>query len=273
MKKKTIGLPRVFLYYKYNTLWRKFFKYLGCSIYVSPSTNEEIKDNAIIFNIDTDYNSKIYLGHIFYLFNRCDYVLVENNNIYQDIIRILPNISILCYKNYNNILLEFYSLFKIGLKITKNIFKIVYAYVKAKIKESKVKSNILKNQNNLLYNENKKILIVSLYNSIYGKYIDDSSYEFLFNHNINLIYAHILDKKLSISYAKHIKDYIYNKKLTGAIFYYQNAIDGIIFLGNNEKEETIKTFLNKYQINKKYLVINEDNMYMQITKFVTDDIL
>ena len=51
MRKKIIGLPRVYLYYKNNKLWRNFFNYLGCSVCVSPSTNEEIREIAIIFNI------------------------------------------------------------------------------------------------------------------------------------------------------------------------------------------------------------------------------
>ena len=50
MRKKIIGLPRVYLYYKNNKLWRNFFNYLGCSVCVSPSTNEEIREIAIIFN-------------------------------------------------------------------------------------------------------------------------------------------------------------------------------------------------------------------------------
>ena len=37
-----IGIPRGLYYYKYNILWKEFFKELGCDIIVSPETNFEI---------------------------------------------------------------------------------------------------------------------------------------------------------------------------------------------------------------------------------------
>lgn len=273
MRKKIIGLPRAYLYYKNNKLWRNFFNYLGCSVCVSPSTNDEIRENATIFNINTSYNNKIYMSHIFYLFNKCDYVLVENNCFYQDIMRVLPNISMILYKDYDNLLLEFYSFFCMGFRVSKNVFRIVYAFIKAKNKEVKVKRIVLNNQNNMLYNENKKILIVSMYDSIYDRYVDDVSYNYIINNDIGLIYANVLNKKLGASYAKHVKIDIYNKKLCGAIFYYQEAVDGIIFLDNKGVCDKIDSFMKDYQIKKKYLVVNGDKMGEKIIDFIKEDIL
>ena len=224
MRKKIIGLPRAYLYYKNNKLWINFFKYLGCSVCVSPSTNDEIRENATIFNINTSYNNKIYMSHIFYLFNKCDYVLVENNCFYQDIMRVLPNISMILYKDYDNLLLEFYSFFCMGFRVSKNVFRIVYAFIKAKNKEVKVKRIVL-------------------------------------------------NKKLGASYAKHVKNDIYNKKLCGAIFYYQEAVDGIIFLDNKGVCDKIDSFMKEYQIKKKYLVVNGDKMGEKIIDFIKEDIL
>ncbi len=273
MRKKIIGLPRVYLYYKNNKLWRNFFNYLGCSVCVSPSTNEEIREIAIIFNIDTSYNNKIYMSHIFYLFNKCDYVLVENNYFCHDIMRVLPNISMILYKDYDNLLLEFYSFLKMGFKVNKNVLRIVYAFIRAKHKESKGKRIVLNNQNNMLYKENKKILIVSMYDSIYDRYVDDLSYNYILNNDISLIYANVLNKKLGVSYAKHVKNYIYNKKLCGAVFYYREAVDGIIFLDNTEISDKIDNFMKEYQIKKKYLVVNGYNMSEKIVNFIERDIL
>ena len=51
------------------------------------------------------------------------------------------------------------------------------------------------------------------------------------------ISINVLNKKLGVSYAKHVKNYIYNKKLCGAVFYYREAVDGIIFLDNMTEQE------------------------------------
>ena len=207
------------------------------------------------------------------MFNKCDYVLVENNYFYHDIMRVLPNISMILYKDYDNLLLEFYSFLKMGFKVNKNVLRIVYAFIRAKHKESKGKRIVLNNQNNMLYKENKKILIVSMYDSIYDRYVDDLSYNYILNNDISLIYANVLNKKLGVSYAKHVKNYIYNKKLCGAVFYYREAVDGIIFLDNTEISDKIDNFMKEYQIKKKYLVVNGYNMSEKIVNFIERDIL
>lgn len=258
MKRKlTIGLPRVFLYYKYNTLWKKFFKYLNCNIIVSPSTNEEIIDISKIINLENNY-LKIYYSHIFYLNNKCDYILIPktNNKEEDNIKKILPNINIISYKIYKYNILNIFSYINLGLKITKNIFVILYALIKAYKKYCISLKSMIKIQNNILYNNNKKILLIEDYNSIYDKCIDNPSFNYLKNNNIDIIYGNLLNKKIALSYYKNNNDYIYSKQLTGSIFYYLSAIDGIIFINNNFD---IDGFINKYNINKKVLIINTTN--------------
>ena len=69
------------------------------------------------------------------------------------------------------------------------------------------------------------------------------------------------------------KNDIYNKKLCGAIFYYQEAVDGIIFLDNKGVCDKIDSFMKEYQIKKKYLVVNGDKMGEKIIDFIKEDIL
>lgn len=274
MKKKTIGLPKVFSYYQDNFLWRKYLKYLNCNLVISPSTNEEIELISSIFADDINYNDKIYIAHIFYLINKCDYILVERNFLYEDVIRILPNISLISYKKNRLGWLEFICFFKVGYTVNKNIFRIIYAYVKAKYKEKIVKENIIKNQNNLLYNDNKKVLVVANYDIIYDKYIDNDSYKFICDNNVSLIYANILDKKTSLSFFAEKDVFVFNKYLTGAIFYYLDAVDGIIFVGDNN--DMVNKFIDKYQIKKKCLILtdNEDGAFFyQIKQFLLNDVL
>lgn len=262
MKRKiTIGLPRAFLYYKYNTLWKKFFKYLNCNIIVSPNTDEYLIDISNIINTNLPYNEKIYLSHIFYLNNKCDYILIPkigNINI-TNIKQFIPNIRLISYNIYKYKIYNIFTYIPIGLKITKNIFKIIYAYIKAKIKYNITLKNLIKIQNNILYNTNKKILIISNDDSIYDKYIDNNSYNYLKDNDIDIIYANLLNEKIAKSYYRNNTNYIFSKQLTGAIFYYQNAIDGIIFLNSNNID--INKFLNNHTITLKNVIINTNKCH------------
>jgi predicted nucleotide-binding protein (sugar kinase/HSP70/actin superfamily) len=72
-----IGIPRGLYYYKYNILWKEFFKELGCDIIVSPETNFEILENGKKYSAsEMCLSLKIYIGHVFYLKDKVDYVLV-----------------------------------------------------------------------------------------------------------------------------------------------------------------------------------------------------
>ena len=78
MKKKIrVGIPRAFLYYRYYILWKTFFEGLGCTLILSPITNNDIIDDGKNLSVDEAcLPSKIYLGHIKYLSNKCDYILI-----------------------------------------------------------------------------------------------------------------------------------------------------------------------------------------------------
>ena len=64
MKKITIGIPKAFLYYRYNILWKTFFENLGCKIIVSKDTTKETIEIGKNYSIDEScLSSKIYIGH------------------------------------------------------------------------------------------------------------------------------------------------------------------------------------------------------------------
>ena len=77
MKKIKIGIPRALMYYRYGVLWKNFFELLGCKVILSPKSNEEILSLGISNTIDECCLSyKLYVGHVLYLSNITDYVLV-----------------------------------------------------------------------------------------------------------------------------------------------------------------------------------------------------
>lgn len=247
--KKTIGIPRALLYYRYHVFWESFFNKIGCNTIISNKTTKETIDKGKIYSIDEScLSSKIYLGHVFSLKDKCDYILVpriENygkrekvcvkfNAMYDIINNIFPNKKILDYNiEKTKSTSEFISFIKIGLKFNKNIFKVIYSYLISKHKQKQYNKNQLTNQLKTLSSKNLKILLVSHPYNIYDNYIGTPIINKLKSMNIDIIYADIIDKKTARNYANKLSPtlyWTYSKELIGAIEYYRYSVDGIIFL-------------------------------------------
>ena len=249
MKKITIGIPRALLYYRYQTLWKYFFEGLGCKVIVSDNTTKETLENGKKYSIDEScLSSKIYIGHVYNLIGKCDYIFiprVENygkgekvcvkfNALYDIIKNIFPNEELLdinIEKTKQKI--SWLNYFKLGLKITKNPYRIMKSYVKAcnrqriynQEKERKQKINLQTNK--------QKILIVSHPYNTYDNYIGLPIIKKIKQMNIEIIYADALNHKTARKYAKNLSPtlyWTYSKELIGSIKYYENKVDGIIFL-------------------------------------------
>ena len=78
-----IGIPRSLFYYYFADLWISFFKYLKIEIISSPETNKEIMDLGIKYSTDEMCLAlKNYIGHVVYLKDKCDYVLIPRIDNY-----------------------------------------------------------------------------------------------------------------------------------------------------------------------------------------------
>ena len=148
-----IGIPRGLFYYYYKDLWKYFFKHLNIKYIISPETNGQILEDGINYsNDEMCLSMKIYLGHINYLKDKCDYILIPRiDNFYSnnqtctnflsayDIVKNIFDVKILNY----NIDLENKEtlkkgLIKIGKKLGKTQKDVVKAY-KYAIKKTKEK--------------------------------------------------------------------------------------------------------------------------------------
>lgn len=250
MKKKIkIGIPRAFLYYRNYILWKNFFEKLNCHIVLSPESSKEILDIGTKYSIDEScLSSKIYLGHIASLIDKCDYVLVpriENygktekvcvkfNALYDIVKNLFPEQKILTYNiEKTKLKTEFIGFIKMGLIVNKNILKVIISYIISKIKEKKQEKINHITQERKLNNDKIKILIVSHPYNIYDKYISNNIIKYLDNNNIQIIYADKLDKKTAKEYSKELSNtlyWTYSKEIIGAVNYYKEIYDGIIFL-------------------------------------------
>lgn len=72
-----IGIPRALLQYRYGVLWQTFFEALGKTVVISGETDKAIVDAGIARSVDeTCLASKIFMGHVVDLINRCDVIFV-----------------------------------------------------------------------------------------------------------------------------------------------------------------------------------------------------
>ena len=252
MKKRIkIGIPRAFLYYRNYILWKTFFEGLGCTLVLSPITNKAIIEDGKSLSVDEScLPSKIYLGHIKYLSSKCDYILVPRMCNYgrgrrmcmkfygmYDVVRnLFPDVKILDYDiDHLKFKYEFIEFVKMGFRINKNIFKIIYYYFKGKYKERKNNCSLIRNQINILKSNRLKILIVAHPYVIYDEYLGDTIRKYFKDNEIDILYSDRLDRKESICYAEEFSNtlyFLYSKEIIGSVFYYKGAIDGIIFISS-----------------------------------------
>lgn len=249
MNIKTIGIPKAFLYYRYNILWKNFFSNLGYKVVESEDTTKEIIELGKIYSIDEScLSSKIYLGHVASLKGKCDYILiprVENygkgekvcvkfNATYDLVRNLFEDYQILDYNIEKTKLSgEFISLIKLGIRLTKKPYLTLKSYILAKQAEKKYNKKNQLAQAKTLATMNPKILIVSHPYNIYDNYIGIPIIKKLQELGIDIIYADKLDKKTSKLYANNLSPtlyWTYSKELIGAIEYYKYSVDGIIFL-------------------------------------------
>ena len=249
-KKITIGIPRSFLYYKYKYLWETFFNKLGVSVIVSPNTNKDIMADGINYSIDECcLSSKIYMGHVYSLVNKVDYILVPRfcsfgsreavctkfNAMYDIVRNTFDNVKLI---HYNVDVLkkktEFKGFLKMGKMLNKNIIAVINAYLSAKREQKKQDFLSYKKQMELLNIENKlKILVISHSYNTYDKLIGNPIIKYLEKFDVTPIYADKFNDKEISELSKNITTtlhWTYSKELVGAIEYVKDKIDGIMFV-------------------------------------------
>jgi predicted nucleotide-binding protein (sugar kinase/HSP70/actin superfamily) len=246
----TIGLPRAMLYYRYKTLWETFFSELGCDIIVSEETNKKILDDGINYSIDENcLPSKIYMGHVFSLIGKCDYILVprvvnygRNNTVcvkfyalYDIVKNTFGDIKLLDYnidvKNGEN---EQKGFLKMGKVLGKSYLKSLKAYKNAlHTQESfEIQKRVLR-EKALECRDKLKILIVSHPYNTYDRFIGYPVTQYIKSLGGLPVFADSADPEECALKSKEISESLhwrYNKELIGSIKLLEDKIDGIILL-------------------------------------------
>ena len=242
-----IGIPRSLYYYYFNDLWINFFKLLGVSVVISPKTTKEI------FNLGLSYSSdemcvsmKEYIGHVAYLKDKCDYILVPRIDNYgrenQGCTNFLATYDIIsnlvCKKvlNYNINELDKETEKKGLIDIAKKIgfdFKTANnAYELAKIKEEKIKKEKIFNNIKKLTSNKIKILLISHSYNTYSEFIGKPIIKMLEKLNVEVIYSDLFYTKDEYKLYAYELYFTYAKKSISSIELCKERIDGIVFLSS-----------------------------------------
>lgn len=247
----TIGIPRAMLYYRYGVLWETFFKELNCDVVVSGETNKRFLENGIKYSIDECcLPSKIYLGHVFSLIGKCDYILVPRvssygrkddvcvkfNALYDIVKNTFKGVNLLDYnidrkRRGQNELTGF---LRMGKKLGLGYLKAYFAYKKAKRAQRTHDELLKKRQEEILKETNTvKILIVSHPYNIYDKMIGYPIVKLIKKEGGQPVFADRVDKKEAVREAKKMSRSLYwryNKELIGSLNLLKGKIDGIVLL-------------------------------------------
>lgn len=280
MDKVKIGLPRAFTYYYFSDLWKIFFKELNIDYIESPPTNKEIISKGMSrANDEMCLSFKIYLGHIDYLKDKCDYILVPRIDNYGksnqtctnflaafDIINNLFETKILDYninlEGNNN---ELDGFLRIGKLLNKSRYDVIKAYNKAILDTYKIKQNKIKKNIRALENDGLKVLLVSHSYNTYDAYIGKQITDYLEEMGVTIIYSDMFDDKETNKLAYKLSDTIYfkySKDNIGSIKLVQDKIDGIIFLSAFPCGlDSLVNELVMRKINKPYLNLIMDESY------------
>ncbi|MCL2851595.1 MAG: acyl-CoA dehydratase activase-related protein [Defluviitaleaceae bacterium] len=245
-----IGIPRALLYYYHEDLWLNFFKNLHIETIVSPETNKDIIKKGVNNSIDEGcFSSKIFIGHVEYMLDKCDMIFVpriENSAIREeyctrifglyDLVRnTFPNakllhadINYLYRKRESNAFLE------IGQTLGKTKEESLEAYKKAMLTANNLKEDKILKQEALLNGDGLKILIFShAYNTFdasIGKVVTD----FFAENNIKIAYADLVNEKKARALTKDAYgNRIYWKitaELMGGAETYKDRVDGIVLI-------------------------------------------
>lgn len=250
MKKEAIavGIPKSLLYYHYHVLWEHFFYELGIDLVYSKTSDKEMLEVGKNYAIDEACLAlKIYLGHINYLIDKVDYILVPRivslkhhdklcTNFYglYDIVSNLFKTKLLNYNvDVDKYISEKKAFIKMGKQLGFSHAISSHAYMKAKRITKRNKKHRLIKQNKLLESNKLKIMLTGHPYNLYDKLIGGIVASILTKMDIEVIYSDIYDeseaKDSYKSFSPHLY-WTYNQDIINAILYYKDKVDGIIMV-------------------------------------------
>ena len=247
---KIIGLPKGFNYYRDEVLYKNFFEKLGFKVLVSPDTNKQTINEGSKYLVDEACLSiKIFMGHVAYLKDKCDYVLVPRINsvkkrqkvctnftaIYDICKNVFPSVNFLDYNlDVNNRKYEKSGFIKMAKKLgcSKKNARESYLYAK-KIQCENYKKKMDEFTKKINSPAKIKILLVGHPYNINDSLIESDIKTYFESEDVLLLKSDIYNLDYDEACAKKISSSIYwtyNRELFSIVEKYKDKVDGIILL-------------------------------------------
>lgn len=243
-----VGIPKGLLYYKYYPFFTTFFKELGSELVISPDTNKDILDEGVKYCVDDAcLPIKVFHGHVAYLKDKCDIILIPRIMQVRDREYICPKFCGLPEMIKNSIpempkmidapmyaisRKKLYSWAKeVGKTITKNSKKIRNAFNMALMAQDRFK---------LVLNDNSKQLTVAIlghpYN-IFDSYINMNVVKKLNKLEVGVVTEEILeesliDEEVKSLYKRPFWTFARNAYGFASNVYKENKVNGIIYISS-----------------------------------------
>ena len=224
------------------------FYELGVELVYSKATDKEILEVGKTYAIDeTCLSLKTYLGHIAYLVDKVDYILVPRivslkkhdklcTNFYAlyDIVNNLFKTKIIHYNiDVDARINEKKAFIKMGKELGFSASLASHAYMKAKRIVKRNKRHKLIKQNKLLDSDKIKILLAGHPYNIHDRLMGGVVKKILNDLDVEVLCSDVYDYREAKDLYKEIAPrlyWTYNQDIVNAILYYQDKIDGIIIL-------------------------------------------
>ncbi|MFA5603536.1 MAG: acyl-CoA dehydratase activase-related protein [Bacilli bacterium] len=250
MDKIKIGIPRSIPYYYFDKKWTYYFEKLDIEVITSPKTNKRIINDGLNYaNDEMCLSLKIYMGHVNFLKDKCDYILIPRIENYgvdnqtctnflslYDLVKNAFEVNVL---NYNVALsnheTEEKGFVKIGKRLGKKGSECKKSYIYAKAMSYKDKKKQHLNNLKKLSSSKLKILMVGHPYNIEDEYVGIPVLKALEKLNIEWINAYDFDPKITNKLSSKLSKDIYwkySKELIGAIKFVEDKINGIIFVSS-----------------------------------------
>jgi predicted nucleotide-binding protein (sugar kinase/HSP70/actin superfamily) len=238
------------LYYRYQALWETFFRRLNCDVIASDETNRQILNDGIRFSIDEScLPSKVYMGHVYSLIDKCDYILVPRivsygrreqvcvkfNALYDIVRNTFPQAGLIHYNiDYRLRRGEAAGFIHMGRILGKSRLQSLSAYRHAcRAQAAYDRQGVLLQQSELTDERGPKILIVAHPYNARDPWIGGPVVRLIERMGGVPLFADAADRPLCLKHSREISRslyWVYNKELIGSIKLLEDVVDGVILL-------------------------------------------
>ena len=235
-------------YYLNGDITVDFLKKIGIDVVISPKTTKKMIEEGMKYAPDEMCLSmKNYIGHVAYLKDKCDYILVPRiDNFYtfnqtctnflatRDIVNSLFDVNVLDYNiDLNNKDTLKKGVFKLAGCLGYKLNVISDAYLYSVNKHNEKRKKLITENMNKLNSSKKKVLLISHTYNTYDELIGIPIIKMLERENIEVINSDLLDSSMCRKLSKNISSELYwkySRESIGAYEMVKNRVDGVVFL-------------------------------------------